>query len=133
MANRQVQSLTRRGSIAPSSINAARRTAEVIWSTGARVLRGFLERFYEELSLDPRHVQMQRLTSGAAPLLAAHDGGSLTSVIGVIESARLENGHGIATVRFAKDDPAADAAWNKVEQGILRNVSVGYKVHKYEK
>src|SRR5690606_27065274 len=26
-----------------------------------------------------------------------------------------------------------DAAWNKVRQGILPNVSVGYRVHKFEK
>ena len=62
---------------------------------------------------------MARLTSGAAPVLAAHEGGDLTAVIGVVERARLEAGQGIATVRFAKDDPGADAAWNKVEQGIL--------------
>jgi HK97 family phage prohead protease len=125
--------LIRRATVAPGSIHADQRTAEVIWSTGARVLRGFFERFYEELSLDPKHVRLERLTSGNAPLLAAHDGGQLDAVIGVVESARLEGGHGIARVRFAKDDPAADAAWNKVEQGILRNVSIGYKVHQYEK
>jgi phage major head subunit gpT-like protein len=124
--------VTRRASIAPSSINAERRTAEVIWSTGARVLRGFFERFYEELSLDPGHVRLDRLSSGNAPLLAAHDGGQLDAVIGVVESARLENGQGVARVRFAKDDETADRVWNKIEQHIIRNISVGYKVHKYE-
>ena len=44
--------VTRRASITPSSINAEHRTADVIFSTGSRVLRGVFERFYEELSLD---------------------------------------------------------------------------------
>ena len=77
----------------------------MIFSTGARMLRGVFERFYEELSLEPTHVRLARLTSGTAPVLAAHDGDALTAVIGVVESARLERGQGMARVRFAKDDP----------------------------
>lgn len=125
--------ITRLATITPTTINAETRTAEVVWTTGARVLRGVFEQFYEELSLDPKHVRMERLTSGRAPVLAAHNGEDLEATIGVVESARLGHGQGIARVRFAKGDAKADAAWNKVEQGILRNVSVGYKVHRYEK
>jgi HK97 family phage prohead protease len=125
---------TRSASFAPTSINEQARTAEIVWSTGAPVLRSSWDGEYiEELSMDPEHVRMGRLQSGRAPFLANHDGRSIDAVIGVIESARIENGRGIARVRFAKDDPAADAAWNKVRQGILGNVSVGYRVHKFDK
>jgi hypothetical protein len=131
----QASDFARRADLRVESLNRERRTAEVVWTTGARVLRvpWFDEPFYEELSLDPTHVRMGRLTSGRASLLAAHDAQSLDAAIGVIESAGLERGQGVATVRFAKDDPAADAIWNKVQQGILRNISVGYRVHKFEK
>jgi HK97 family phage prohead protease len=84
------------------------------------------------LSLEPKHVRLGRLTSGSAPVLAAHDGADLDAVIGVVERARLERGQGLARLRFAADDPKADAVWRKVSQGILRNVSVGYKVHTFE-
>ena len=127
--------MTRAASFSPSTINEKTRTVEMIFSTGARVRRSnYVDgTFDEELSMDPAHVRMGRLNSGAAPFLAEHNSRELAAVIGVIESARIENGKGIAVVRFAKGDPAADAAWNKVSQGILRNVSVGYKVMKTEK
>lgn len=125
--------VTRAATVAPKSVNEEARTADVVWTTGARVLRGYYERYYEELSLDAKHVRMDRLKSGTAPLLANHDSSDVASVIGVVESARIEKGQGIARVRFAKDDPAADAVWNKVRQGILPNVSVGYRVYRFEK
>lgn len=116
-----------------ASIDAEARTVEVIWTTGARVLRGFFETFYEELSLDPKHVRMDELASGSAPLLDSHNAFDTDGQIGVVESARLENGRGVAMVRFVKNDERADRLWNKVTQGILRNVSVGYQVRKFEK
>jgi hypothetical protein len=49
-----------------------KRTVQVVWTTGARVKRGYFEPYYEELSLDPKHVRMDRLSSGNAPLLNTH-------------------------------------------------------------
>jgi hypothetical protein len=90
---------------AVSSINAEKRTFEVMWSTGAKVLRSswFDGPFFEELSMDPTHVRMARLSSGTAPLLADHDGRSVSETLGVIESSRIENGKGYATVRMAAE------------------------------
>ncbi len=128
---REVPSLDIRAAFQPSSINDETRTIDVVWTTGEKVLRSSFwdGDFFEELSLDPKHVRMARLTSGRSPFLADHNGRSIKAVIGVVESATLQS----ARIRFAKDDPEADAAWNKVRQGILPNVSVGYRVHKMEK
>ena len=127
---REIQPLEMRATFQPGSTNEETRTVDVTWTTGEKVLRSSWDgQFFEELSLDPKHVRMGRLTSGRAPFLANHRSYDLESVIGVVESADV----GTARVRFAKDDPAADAAWNKVRQGILPNVSVGYRVHKFEK
>ena len=127
---RDVPPLSLRAQFQPKTLDEEQRTVELIWTTGARVLRGFFETFWEELSLDPKHVRMGRLNNGA-PLLDSHDQFSgVSAVLGVVESARLADGKGTAIVRFAKNDPAADAAWNKVRQGILQNVSVGYRIYK---
>ena len=127
---RDVPALSLRAAFEPRTLNEESRSIEVVWTTGARVMRGFFENFWEELSLDPKHVRMGRLNNGA-PLLDSHDQFSgVSAVLGVVESARLADGKGTAIVRFAKDDPAADAAWNKVRQGILQNVSVGYRIYK---
>ncbi len=120
-----------------SSINVEKRTFDVMFSTGAKVLRSswYDGQFYEELSMDPRHVRMGRLTSGTAPLLANHDGYDVAATLGVIESARIENGKGFATVRFAAEgiDPEADKIFRKVADKIIQNVSVGYRTYSVEK
>jgi HK97 family phage prohead protease len=131
---RNMPRLTMRGAFVPSSVDAEARTVDLVWSTGARVMRGFFDPFWEELSLDPKHVRMGRLQNGA-PLLAAHNGNELDAVLGVVESARIEKEQGLARVRFARaeDDAEADKVFRKVQDGILRNVSVGYSVHRFEK
>ena len=128
---REIGPLSMRADLVPGSINEENRTVDLIWTTGARVMRGFFDQYLEELSLDPAHVRMGRLDNGA-PLLDAHNGRSNDGVIGVVESAQLGKKAGTATVRFAKDDAAADSIWSKVKQGIIRNVSVGYRVYRLE-
>ena len=121
----------------PDSIDAEARTIEVVWSTGAAVRRRDLwtgKRYDEVLSLDPRHVDLARLNSGA-PLLNAHGAFDLADVIGVVERgwvARSNDSYeGRATVRFsARED--VEPLWQDVRAGIIRNVSVGYTVRVYE-
>jgi HK97 family phage prohead protease len=131
-----VPPLALRAEVVPSSLDEEARTVKVTWTTGARVLRGFYDRFWEELSLDPKHVRLDRLNSGA-PLLNSHDSFDLRGVIGVVEpgSVALQKKKGTATVRFARaeDDPEADKIFRKVADKIITNVSVGYRIHKMEK
>lgn len=130
MAKRTSQGLTLRAAIVPSTLDEERRTVGLTWSAGAAVLRSnrWGEKFFEKLSLEPGHVKMDRLQSGRAPLLAGHDD-SLDGVIGVVEAAALERGVGTCTVRFAKgeDDAFAEKIFRKVKDGIIANVSVGYR------
>lgn len=122
-----------RASVAPGSLDEERRTVELIWSTGAKVLRErfFSDSFFEELSMKPKHVRMERLKSGNTPLLSNHNSWSLSNVIGVVEKASLAKGEGRATVRFS-DDEESELIFQKVKSGILKNVSVGYRTFKTE-
>lgn len=129
---REMPPLDFRAAFEPSTIDVEKRTVQLTWTTGARVLRGFFEQYYEELSLEKKHVRMDRLRSGSAPLLSCHSSYSLADVIGVVESASLEAGRGVATVRFDRG-PEGEDAFRKVADGILRNVSVGYRTYKLEK
>jgi HK97 family phage prohead protease len=123
----------RAASVASGTIDAEARTVEVVWTTGARVARySFMDGPYqEELDTSPKSVRLGRLNAGG-PVLDSHNADGLDSVIGVVEAgtAKLAKGEGRAKVRFARDDERADAIWRKVEQGIIRAVSVGYRVHK---
>lgn len=119
-----------RAAFAPATMDTEKRTADMTWTTGARVKRTpwFDEPFYEELSLDPAHVRMGRLQSGA-PLLDSHRGYSTNDVIGVTQGASLEASRGKATVRFDRGE-AGSEVMRKVADGIINGVSVGYRVHK---
>lgn len=127
---REMPALEMRAAFTPSTLDVDKRTVQLTWTTGARVKRGFFDPYWEELSLDPKHVRMDRLNNGA-PLLDTHSAEGIRSVIGVVENASLQKTKGIATVRFDSGAEGSEAM-RKVQEGILRNVSVGYRVHKYE-
>jgi hypothetical protein len=118
---------------APETINVEERTVELVWSTGAQVKRASWSRgdYIEELSMAPDAVRMERLNKGA-PLLDAHDSFSLRSQIGVVQRAWLNGNEGRALVKFSRRDDV-ESIFQDVIDGIYRNVSVGYKVHKTER
>ena len=121
----------------PESVDAERRTVELVWSTGASVRRRDPwtgKRYDEVLSLEETHVDLSRL-NGGAPLLNTHGAWDLRDVIGVVERAWIarqgEALVGRATVRFS-DRADVEPIWRDVASGIVRNVSVGYAVRSYE-
>ena len=91
-----------------------------------------LGRYKLIVSMDPDHANLERLNNGA-PLLANHNKYDLSGVIGVVEpgSAKLGSGQGFATVRFS-ERPEAQELFKDVEDGIIRNVSMGVAVEKLE-
>lgn len=123
---------TRAASFRPATLNEETRTVELVWSSGARVRRydWWEGRYYEEeLSLEAAHVRLDRLNAGA-PLLKDHRA-SLDATIGVVERAWVEAGEGRALVRFSERAEVAPIMAD-VKAGILRNISVGYAVRRYE-
>jgi hypothetical protein len=113
--------------------NATSRTADITWTTGAAVSRispGTGDSWIEELSCDPSAVRMGRLRSGA-PLLDTHNRYSVAGVLGVVESAKMHGDKGTATVRFSKR-AEVDPIFQDVKDKIIRNVSVGYTVYRYD-
>jgi HK97 family phage major capsid protein/HK97 family phage prohead protease len=77
----------------------------------------------EVLSHRADAVDLSRLNDGA-PLLYNHDPGQL---IGVIERAWIQDGRGYATARFSQND-LGQQVMRDVQDGIMRNVSVGYRI-----
>lgn len=115
-----------------SSVDVKARTVEATWTTGSPVRRYdyMRDRYYNEtLSLDASSVRMQRFSSGNTPVLNAHSGYGLESVLGVVERASLNPA--VATMRFSKRADV-EPIFQDVEDRILRSVSVGYRVFRYE-
>lgn len=116
----EAEFLTRRGTLAPSSLDPEGMTVEAIISTFADVQRpGFVER------LDPAGLDASRLVG--APVLDGHSQGSVKSVIGVVESFRMEGRALVAVIRLSAAPDAASTVL-KIKEGVLRNVSIGYVV-----
>lgn len=125
---KKLSMLQTRAAVTTSSIDKENRTVEVVFGTDTpvRMYNWDIGRYMEILSFDPAHVRMDRINSGA-PLLKMH---RKDEQIGVVESARIENGKGVAVIRFSKNKDA-DEVWNDVVDGIVRNISVGYNVFEY--
>ena len=124
---------TREASSVVSSVNDESRTIEVTFGTTYPVQRydGQNARYFNEvLSFDPAHVRMERMENGTAPVLNNHMNTGTDGVLGKVESARLEGDHGVAVLRFAKTSDV-DNTWEKVRDGIISGVSVGYRVNEY--
>ncbi len=126
---------SRAADVAPASINAGSREIEVVVSTGVGVRRYDWEtgRYYiEKLSLDPKHIRLDRF-NGGAPVLDSHNQWSLSAVLGLVVagSGRIEADGLMARLKIG-EAPDIDPVWARVEQGIITKVSVGYRVYTYQ-
>ena len=108
--------------IEANTLDKDKRTIEFTFSSDIE-----LERWpgvIEVLSHDDGAVDLSRLRNGA-PLLFNHDP---DEYIGVIESATIgADRKGRCVVRFSANEDAEEV-WQDVQDGILRNVSVGYRI-----
>lgn len=132
---RSLPIVTRDLTIRADTFNEAENTVEVVWTTGARGTRMDWRRWElidEELSTDPKHVRLDRINSGG-PVLNSHRSYDLSAQIGVVvdASARMAGGEGTATLRFSRRDEVAPIIQD-IRDRVIRNVSVGYRVHEYE-
>lgn len=85
---------------------------------------------YEILDHSAESVRMDFIGSGSAPLLLDHDTGQQ---IGVVEMAEIgSDRRGQATVRFGRS-ALANEVFQDVQDGIRKNVSVGYSVNEMER
>ena len=117
------------GNWKPDSVNEEDSSIELVASTGARGLRvpWFDDPYYEELSMENKHIRLERFNSGA-PLLDTHNNYDLDDQIGVVERAWVADGKLHARVRFRSNEKSQEI-FKDVANGTIRNVSVGYKTH----
>jgi hypothetical protein len=122
---------TRSLEVRSSSYDETAKTVDVIWSSGASVKRqGWDGVYYEVLAMEPTNVRLDWLNSGKAPFLNSHMSGDTADVFGAVVagSAYVEGGRGYAKVKLSSRAPLED-----IRSGLLKNVSVGYRVHRLEK
>ena len=116
--------LTRILEVKESNADKDSRTLDISFSSEAPVERSFGA---EILDHKPESIRLGRLNN-SAPVLFNHD---IDQPVGVVESARIEEKIGRASIRFGNSERASEV-FQDVMDGILQNVSVGYAVHRME-
>lgn len=103
------------------TVNTNNRTIEVAMSSEFAVERGW---YTEVLDHSPQAIRLERMKAGAA-VLFNHDRNAL---IGVVEEVRLDADKRLrGTLRLGKDEEATKR-WEQVQEGLLNQVSIGYRV-----
>lgn len=88
-----------------------------------------VERYFgmEVLSMDEKAMDLSRLNDGA-PLLYQHDA---DRIVGVVERAYIKDKRGYAKVKLANNELGREMQ-DLVKDGIIRNVSFGYRIKDME-
>jgi HK97 family phage major capsid protein len=134
MTQVKVNTTVRAAQVDAASINTESRTVEVTFATEYPVVRYDWRNdryFLEVLGFKEGEADISRF-SGSAPVLDNHNQwGGARGTLGVVESAKLNGNNGTAVMRFSKRADV-EPIYQDVVDGILRTVSVGYVVKKYQ-
>jgi len=130
--DRELSVQYKRALIVPETIDRDKREIEVTFATETPVFRtGWTEDYNEVLSCNPKSVRMDRANKGL-PVIDSHDNSSVLNQFGRTIKVWFEDKVGRATVRFSRR-PEVDGIFQDIIDGILGEISVGYRVHKFER
>lgn len=131
----QVPALHLRAMLEPQTFNEQERTIEVTFATPSEVVTrdwNTGQVYIEVLSFEPAHIRLQRLNAGA-PILDNHNRWSgVNGVLGAVQRAWIDGNKGRALIKLSSRDEVKGVI-KDIQDGILRTVSAGYRVYKYQK
>lgn len=111
------------------TIDKENKIINVVFSAGTPVLKQISEDkyVYEEIQITPESIDLSEYNKGA-PVLIDHNS-SVKSMVGrtVPGSAFIRDGLGYVSVRLGNDSES-DLIYQKICDGIIKDVSMGYKI-----
>lgn len=132
---RSMPPLSRGAELVPTTFNEADNSVEVVWTTGSSVRRydWYNDTQYDELlEVTPEAVDMSRFDAGTVQVLDNHRMyGGVASILGIATRGSIANGEGRATLRLSTRPEMAGIVAD-IKAGIIRAISFGYRVTKYE-
>lgn len=138
MSKQKLPIMNMRAALSPgSTVDADKRTVDITWTTGARGLREYWGgRYFEELGMKPTNLRMTRAKRGL-PLVDGHQAWDNDRNLGIVEGIKIEKGAdgerlGFGVARFDTHE-LAQRRFESVQNGIMRDISVGYRVYKFER
>lgn len=122
--------------VRPATYREADNSLEVVWTTGSR------RRMFdwstgrvveEELVVTPDAVDMSRFEAGTVQVIDGHDTYSgVSAILGIALDGRIEAGQGISRIALSTDPNKAGPVGD-IRAGIIRAMSFGYSVQRYER
>lgn len=119
---------TRLADLKASSYDPAARTVEAVLSVGAPVKRAYGT---EVLEISPAAVDLKRLASCGVPLIDSHNIFGIAGVLGQVKRAWIAGGELLGLIEFDNSDVGREAE-GLVARGMVRGVSIGYRVARWE-
>lgn len=113
--------------LGPTTLDTERRTVTAIATTGSKGSRGSFDE-----SLNVKGADLTRLNSGTTPVLDSHNNAGIDSILGTVQRAWIEGDKILVQIRFAETQ-RGDQAMGMVERAELKNLSIGYRVERYER
>lgn len=132
--NRIIEKQFGRVLIQPATLDRENRTVDVVFATETPVPRfGWEEDYNEVLQCDPSAVRMERINKGL-PVVDSHRTASVFSQLGKsvkvwFDKAKREMW---ATIKFSTRSEV-EGIFKDIEDGIISEISVGYRVYKFER
>lgn len=126
---------TRVAVLVPTTFRESDNSIEVVWTTGARrrAYDWWNDQVYEEeLAVTPEAVDMTRFQAGTVQVIDSHKVYSgVSAILGIATEGSIANGEGRARIAFSTD-PAKQGVVGDIRAGIIRAMSFGYSVERYE-
>lgn len=119
---------TREAASRPASWNEANNTIEAVIASNSPVVRRDESGEFQEV-LDVNGADLSALRG--ASVLDGHQQG-VSNIIGVVEDVRVEGNELIARLRLS-DRPELAGVVRDIREGIIRNLSIGYVVHEWQR
>lgn len=115
----------------PETVDRDNMTVEIVFSTGEAGLRAsyWSDPYEESLRIDDSSIRQERLKKGLSVLDSHNRYSGIGAVLGITEDYRIEKGQLVGTCRFSKNQ---QPVFEDVADGILRHVSLGYRIHEYK-
>ncbi len=128
-----IEHFARADTSAEDSTDAGSAEFDVVWTTGATVRRSSWElgAYDEELVISPDAVDLVRMQAGI-PVLTDHRASVATTVgVTVAGTVKLDGSTGRVRVRMSRREDVAPVVQD-IQDGVLRSISVGYRILKAE-
>lgn len=128
----QMPNLKGKAAFRPETADREAMTVEMVFTTGEEGLRYDWwndTQFMESLEVSEKAIRADRLNKGLSILDSHNRYDGIDKVLGITEEWRIEKGQLIGTCRFSRNQ---QAVFDDVADGILRHVSLGYRIHEYK-